>query len=95
MAIRKRFRMHLRTSHGSTLGYDLLDDADAVIGALSRFTSRSRKHKSGDVYTLFGTVNQEFVTAGEFLAAYEKKKIEAQRDAEWDAADPSKRSVES
>ncbi len=91
MAIRKRFRMHLRASHGSTLGYDLLDDAGTVIGALSRFTSRSKKHKSNDVYTLLGPVNQEFASAGEFVAAYEKQNVQAQRNAEWDAADPEKK----
>jgi hypothetical protein len=50
--------------------------------------SRSKKHKSGAVYTLGA---QEFATAGEWLEAYAKQKEQKKLDAEFEAADPAKK----
>lgn len=80
MTLRRRFAMHMRMQHGSTVGHEIFeDDTGKVVGAVSTFTPKNRhvalKHPARVVYTL--TVdgsNREFATAKEFIAAYEGHK---------------------
>jgi hypothetical protein len=72
--VKIQFAMHLRMSHGSTMGHNLLAEDGTKIGAMSAFVPKLRhadKHPARTIYTLFGSDPEEFETAESLLLAYQ------------------------
>jgi hypothetical protein len=91
--VKMRFSTHLRLQGGSVMAYDLLDEADKVIGAMVRSSITERKTKrrvNSETMTLKLDNGQtaEFNNREEFFAAYRRQLEERRRDSEWNEAKP-------
>jgi hypothetical protein len=86
MPLKRQLVMHARLQGGALYSYNILD-GDEVIGSMS---ARIDKKKRTETRTYF-LDDIEFTTVAEFMAAYERRKLAASRDAEWDSAAPKQR----
>lgn len=77
--------MHARLQGGALYVYDILD-GDKVIGSKSDTIDKTKKPWKHTIKLVLG--EQEFRTAEEFYAAYEKQKLQMIRDQEWEMAAP-------
>jgi hypothetical protein len=84
--LRKKFTMHARLQGGSAYYYDLIDEAEKVVGSYSVTTQRKRGVKTTKLRYLLGSGPdaQEYETPLAFMTAYKLKL----RDEEFDAAAP-------
>jgi len=79
--------MHARLQGGALYSYEILD-RDKVIGGKSiHIDKKTRPWKETSNYKLLDD-EREFNNAGDFITAYEAKKLSDQRDREWQAAAP-------
>jgi hypothetical protein len=89
MKLRQRFVMHARIQGGALYGYNIIDEADRVVGHKSiHINKKTAPWKETATYTLG---DLEFTNAADFRKAYEAKIITDKRDAEWDAAAPKEK----
>lgn len=77
--------MHARLQGGALYQYDILDGGK-VVGAKSVHIDKTKKPWKETVKMVLG--EQEFRTSEEFINAYEKQKLQAIRDQEWEMAAP-------
>lgn len=89
--LHQRKVMHARLQGGALYSYSIFD-GEAVIGAKSvHINKKFRPWTETATYALRDDpAERTFNNAGDFIAAYEAKKLVDQRNKEWDAAAPKR-----
>ena len=86
MTMTQRLVMHARLQGGALYSYNIMD-GDVIVG--SKSTKLDKKKRTQTSTYFLG--DAEFTCAAEFIAAYERKKLAASRDAEWESAAPNRK----